>query len=201
MLPSGTGSGISCCPGSFLSSRTHSTVTPGLCPHTAHFWCLKRTSPGPVARARQNQGNAGNAAGIGAESSSQSPTTQPKVALLVSPSLTESQNGLGWKGPQRSQISNPPASQGHQPPHLLHQVAQGLIQPGLEHLQGRSVPSLSGQPVPAPHHSPCKELPPNIQPKSTLIQLKTVPPCPAVICPFKEFTPFLFIDSRFFVLF
>jgi len=61
--------------------------------------------------------------------------------------------------------------------------------PGMGHLQ----PLWAA--VPAPHHSPGKELPPNIQPKSSLFQLKTVPPCPAVIYPFKEFTPFLFIGS------
>jgi len=32
-------------------------------------------------------------------------------------------------------------------------AAQGPIQPGLEHLQGRGIHNLSGQPVPAPHHS------------------------------------------------
>ena len=49
--------------------------------------------------------------------------------------------------------------QGHQPPHLiLDQAAQGCIQPGLEHLQGRGIHSLSGQPVPAPHHSHSEEL-------------------------------------------
>ena len=86
--------------------------------------------------------------------------------------------------------------QGHQPPHLiLDQVAQGPIQPGLEHLQGWGIHNLSGQPVPAPHHSPGKELPPAIQPKSSLFQLKTFSPCPAVIYPFKEFTPLLFIGS------
>jgi len=31
-------------------------------------------------------------------------------------------------------------------------TAQGHIQPGLEHLQGQGIHSLSGQPVPAPHH-------------------------------------------------
>ena len=118
-----------------------------------------------------------------------------QLALVQSQNHTESQNGLRWKGPQGSWISNPPARQGHQPPHLLDQVAQGPIQPGLEQLQGRGIYNLSGQPVPAPHHTPGKELPPNIQPKSSLFQLKTVPPCPAVICPFKEFTPFLFIGS------
>ena len=43
--------------------------------------------------------------------------------------------------------------------------------------------------------APGKELPPNIQPKSSLFQLKTIPLCHAVIYPFKEFTPFLFIGS------
>jgi len=70
--------------------------------------------------------------------------------------ITESQNSLGWKGPQGSRISNPPARQGHQSPHLLDQAAQGPIQPGLEHLQGRGIYNLSGQPIPAPHHSPSK---------------------------------------------
>jgi len=41
----------------------------------------------------------------------------------------------------------PPCRQGHQPPHLLDQVAQGPIQPGLEHLQGQGIHNLSGQPV------------------------------------------------------
>ena len=50
--------------------------------------------------------------------------------------------------------------QGHQPPHLIpDQVAQGSIQPGLEHLQGRGIHSLSGQPVPAPHHLTVKNFP------------------------------------------
>ena len=88
----------------------------------------------------------------------------------------------------------PCKGQGHQPLHLLDQAAQGLIQPGLEHLQGWGIHNLSEQPVPAPHHSPGKELPPNIQPKSSLFQLKTVPPCPAVIYPSKVFAPFLEMD-------
>jgi len=36
---------------------------------------------------------------------------------------------------------------------ILDQAAQGPIQPGCEHLQGWGIHSLSGQPVPAPHHS------------------------------------------------
>jgi len=105
--------------------------------------------------------------------------------------ITESQNGLGWKGPQGSWSSNPPAGQGHKPPHLLDQVAHDPIQPGVEHLQGRGFHNLSGQPIPAPHHSPGKELPPNIQPKSSLFQLKTVPPCPAVIYLLQQLSVFI----------
>ena len=85
-------------------------------------------------------------------------------------------------------LQPPHHRQGHQPPHLLDQVAQGPIQEWGIH-------NLSVKPVPASHHSPCKELPPNIQPKSSLFQLKIIPPCPAVIYPFKEFTPYLFIGS------
>jgi len=49
--------------------------------------------------------------------------------------------------------------QGHQPPDVaLDQDAQGPIQPGLEHLQGWGIHSLSGQPVPASHHLHGKEL-------------------------------------------
>jgi len=44
--------------------------------------------------------------------------------------------------------AGPPAS------HLiLDQAVQNPIQPSLEHLQGWGIHSLSGQPVPAPHHS------------------------------------------------
>jgi len=50
-------------------------------------------------------------------------------------------------------------------------------------------------PVPAPHHSHSKELPPDIQPKSSFSQLKTISTCPAVIYPFKEVTPLLFVGS------
>ena len=71
----------------------------------------------------------------------------------------------GLEGISRTMNLQTPAGQGHQPPHLLDQVAHSPIQPGLEHLQARGIHNLSGQPVPAPHHSPWKELPPNIQPK------------------------------------
>ena len=53
--------------------------------------------------------------------------------------------------------------------------------------QGWGIHNLSGQPVPAPHHSLGKELPLNIQPKSSLFQLKTIPPCPdSMILLFEE---------------
>jgi len=70
---------------------------------------------------------------------------------------------------------------------MLHQAAQGPIQPGLEHLQGwTGHPQPLWAAVPAPHHSHSKALPPDIQPKSSLLQLQTIFPCPAVIYPFKE---------------
>ena len=72
----------------------------------------------------------------------------------------ESQNGLGWKGPQGSSGSNSSTTgRATNLPHLiLDQAAQGPIQPDLEHLQGRGIYNLSRQPVPAPHHSHSKEL-------------------------------------------
>jgi len=71
----------------------------------------------------------------------------------------------------------------------------GPIQPGLEHFQGQGIHNLSEQPVPVPHYFLGKELPPDIKPKSSLLQLKNVSPCPAIVYPFKELTPFLFIGS------
>jgi len=83
---------------------------------------------------------------------------------------------MAWVGRDLKDHESPtPTRQSHQPPHLLDQAAQGLIQPGLEHLQGQGIHNLSGQRVTASHHSPGEELPPNIQPKSSLFQLKTVP--------------------------
>ena len=86
--------------------------------------------------------------------------------------------------------------QGQQLPHLiLDQTVQGPIQSDLEYLQGQGIHNLSGQPVPVPHQSHSKEFPLDIQPKSSLPHLKTISPCPALICPFKELTPFLYIGS------
>ena len=92
-------------------------------------------------------------------------------------------------------LQPPRHRQGHQPPHLiLDQAAQGPIQSSLEDLQGQGIHNLSGQPVPAPHHSHSKEHPPVIQPKSSLLQLETISPCPDIIYPLKELTPLLFTD-------
>jgi len=69
---------------------------------------------------------------------------------------------LGLEGTSRITKFQPPyCRQGCQPPHLVpDQAAQGRIQPGLEHFWGWGIHSLSGQPVPAPHHSLGKELSP-----------------------------------------
>jgi len=86
--------------------------------------------------------------------------------------------------------------QNRQPPHSIpDQAAQGPIQRGLEYLQRQGIHNLSGQTVPAPHHSHSKEHPPDIQPQSSLLQLKTISSCPAIIIPFKELTPLLLIGS------
>ena len=45
----------------------------------------------------------------------------------------------------------------------------------LEHLQGRRLHHLPGQPIPAPDHSLGEELFPNSQPKSPLVQLEVIP--------------------------
>ena len=60
----------------------------------------------------------------------------------------------------------PCCRQGHQPPYqILDQAAQAPIQPGLEHLQGwTGHPQPPWAAVPAPHHSLCEELTPDIQP-------------------------------------
>jgi len=82
---------------------------------------------------------------------------------------------------------------GHQPPDMvLDQAAQGLNQPDLEHLQGWGIHSLSGQPVPAPYCSLCKELPPNIQSKPSLLEFKTIPICLVIIYPSEKFIPLPF---------
>ena len=78
---------------------------------------------------------------------------------------------MAWVGRDLKdhQVPNPCHRQGCQ---LLDQVldliAQGHIQPGPKHLQGWGIHNTSGQPVPEPHHSLSKNLPPDIKPKSSL---------------------------------
>ena len=95
---------------------------------------------------------------------------------------------MAWVGRDLIMNLQPPHHRySHQLPCLiLDQAAQGSIQPVLEHLQGWGIHNLSGQPVPAPHYSHSKEIPPDIQHKSSLLQLKTISPCPAIIYLFKE---------------
>jgi len=83
---------------------------------------------------------------------------------------------MAWVGRDLKdhQAPTPLCMQNHQPPHLIpDQAAHGPIQPSLDPLQERGTHSLSGQPVPAPHHSLCEELPPDIQPKSSLLDCLT----------------------------
>jgi len=84
-----------------------------------------------------------------------------------------------------SKLQPPCLSQGCQPPHSIPaQAAHGPIQPDLEHLQGwTGHPQPLWAAVPAPHHSHSEEPPPDIQPKSSLLQLQTISPCPATIYP------------------
>jgi len=56
---------------------------------------------------------------------------------------------LGLEGTSRIISLQPPCHmQGHQPPYVIPaQAVHGPIQPGLEHLQGQGIHSLSGQQV------------------------------------------------------
>jgi len=71
----------------------------------------------------------------------------------------------------------------------IDQIAQGLIHPRLENLQGRSINHISGQPVPVPHHPHCKRLFLDVQTKSTVFKLETIYPCSVTIDPCKEPVP------------
>jgi len=94
-------------------------------------------------------------------------TLAPRTVQL-SHKITE---WLELEGTSRIMDLQPPCHrQGHQSPHLiLDRAAQGPIQPGLKHLQGWGIHNLSGQLVPVPHHSHSKELPSDIQLKSSLL--------------------------------
>jgi len=64
----------------------------------------------------------------------------------------ESQNSIGWKGPQEAITANPPAIAG-----TLQQVAQVGIQMGLEYLHRRRLHHFTGQPVPELRHLTIKK--------------------------------------------
>jgi len=61
-----------------------------------------------------------------------------------------------WVGRDLKDHEAPPLLLQAGPPTSISNTAQGLIQPGLEHLQGWGIHSLPGQPVPASHHSHSK---------------------------------------------
>jgi len=70
---------------------------------------------------------------------------------------TQSYRMVGLEGTSRIMNLQPPCHrQGHQPPHLIPaQAAQDPIQPGLEHLQGLGIHSLSGQRYQIPSEIGC----------------------------------------------
>ena len=107
--------------------------------------------------------------------------TSVPLAVCFLFAFTESQNHrMAWvrrdlKDHQAPTPTPLPPTTGRQAgPTTSISNTQGPIQPGLEHFQGRGIHSLPGQPVPAPHHSHSKELPPDIQPKFSLLQLKAI---------------------------
>ena len=103
---------------------------------------------------------------------------------------------MAWVGRIKgSRIPNPPVRQGHQPPHLLDQVAQGLIQSGLEHLQAWGIHNLSGQLFQHLTTVIVKNFPLTSKLNLFLLQLKAIPPCPAIIYHHKELIPLLFVGS------
>ena len=59
----------------------------------------------------------------------------------------------------------------------------------LEHIQGRWLHHLPGQPVPLPHRSYWEEILPNIQPEPHLMQLNTITSCPITVTWEKRPTP------------
>ena len=84
--------------------------------------------------------------------------------------ITESQNALDWKGPQRSSSSSKLPQVG--PPNSTFNTIPGCPGP---HPAWSWTPPGTGHPqflwaaVPAPHHSHSKELPPDIQPNLTFL--------------------------------
>ena len=76
-------------------------------------------------------------------------------------------------------VQLPCNEQGHP---QLDQVAQGLIQPPPESLQGQGIHYLAGQPVPVSHHPHCRRLFLYVQPKSTLFKLEVIGAQPLSSC-------------------
>jgi len=85
-------------------------------------------------------------------------------------------------------------------PCQLYQVAQSLIQPYLESLQGWDINHISGQSVSLPHHAHCKRFFPYIQPKSPSLSLN---PFPLVLLQqtlLKSLSPYFLTPSLFSAL-
>jgi len=107
--------------------------------------------------------------------------------------LIESQKGriiesLELEGTIKGHLVQLPCNeQGHP---QLDQVAQGLIQPCLESLQGWGIHHISEQPIPVPQHSHCKRLFSYIQSKSTLFKLETISLYSITTDPAEESAPF-----------
>ena len=106
-----------------------------------------------------------------------------KYTTALTVPITESQNGQGWKVPQGSWISNPQPHAG--PPTSPFNARPGCpgphpiwpwILPGMGHPQPLWAACSSTSPLSL---SRTQELPPDIQPKSPLPQLKIISPCPA----------------------
>jgi len=83
---------------------------------------------------------------------------------------------FGFKGTFKDHLAQPPChGQGYLSP---DQVAQSPIKPVFEHFLGWGIHSFSRQPVPVSYHPHHKIFLPYIQPKSTLLQFKTIASCP-----------------------
>jgi len=102
---------------------------------------------------------------------------------------------LEFEGTSEGRLVQLPGNeQGHP---QLDEVAQGLIQPYLESLQGRGINHITGQPVTVPYHSHCRRFFPYIQPKSTLFELEAIFPCSITTDPAKQSPSFLYPLFRY----
>lgn len=71
----------------------------------------------------------------------------------------------------------------------LDQVAQGPIQPGLDHIQGWGIHNFTGQHILVPYCPLSEEFLPNTSSKYTLFLFKTVIPCTITTLPDKKSLP------------